>query len=302
MGSEWREPAEGTFGVYAAGMTFNFPVSPQLASGWKARLELGFEARGARTELVRRRHAGPLLVQKALHPEGDAPCHAIVLHPPSGLVGGDQLSLETTVGERAAALLTTPGAAKWYRSAGPLAVSHTQLRVERGATLEYLPREAIVFDGARVEAELSIDLAADARLAAWDVWCLGRLHAGERFTSGAVTTRLQVTVDGREVLYERAQVAGAGSLRRSAAGLGGAPVFGTLLMVGAEPSPADLAQCRALPVREGDGALTRLPDVLCARYRGQSTEAAHAWFESLWTVLRPVMLGRAAVPPRIWAV
>jgi urease accessory protein len=212
------------------------------------------------------------------------------------------LSLETTVGERAAAQLTTPGAAKWYRSAGPLAVSHTQLRVERGATLEYLPREAIVFDGARVESELSIDLAADARLAAWDVWCLGRLHAGERFTSGAVTTRLQVTVDGREVLYERAQVEGSGPLRGSAAGLGGAPVFGTLLMVGAEPAAEDLRQCRALPVRGGLGGLTLLPHVLCARYRGQSTEAAHAWFESLWTVLRPVMLGRVAVAPRIWAV
>ncbi len=302
MVSEWREPAGSTVDVYAARMTSNSPVSLQPDSGWKARLELGFEARGTRTELVRRRHTGPLLVQKALHPEGDAPCHAIVLHPPSGLVGGDQLLLETTVGERSAALLTTPGAAKWYRSAGPLAVSRTHLRVDRGATLEYLPREAIVFDGARVEAELSIDLAADARLAAWDVWCLGRLHAGERFASGLVTAHMRLTVDGREVLYEHAQVEGAGLLRRSPAGLGGAPVFGTLLMVGAEPSPEDLAQCRALPVREGYGGLTRLPDVLCARYRGQSTEAAHAWFESLWTVLRPVMLGRIAVAPRIWAV
>src|SRR5688572_8591251 len=85
---------------------------------WNASLALGFARRGGRSILASRRHDGPLVVQKALHPEGDAVCHAIVVHPPAGIAGGDDLRLSVDVGEGANALLTTPGAGKWYRTSG----------------------------------------------------------------------------------------------------------------------------------------------------------------------------------------
>src|SRR5690606_37666990 len=62
---------------------------------WNAQLTLAFTAQGSgRTVLARNRHEGPLLVQKALYPEGPAICHATILHPPSGIAGGDHLSMD----------------------------------------------------------------------------------------------------------------------------------------------------------------------------------------------------------------
>src|SRR2546421_9589234 len=121
-------------------------VAEPLASTWKAQLRLGFSSDNGRTVLAEKRSEGPLVVQKPLYPEGDAVCHAILVHPPGGIAGGDELQLSVGAQEHACALLTTPGAAKWYRSAGPWARQRLDFQV-RG-TVEWLPRETIVFDGA----------------------------------------------------------------------------------------------------------------------------------------------------------
>src|ERR1700741_3569567 len=96
-------------------------VAEPLVRSWKASLALGFSFADQKTTLSSKLHDGPLVVQKPLYPEGSEVCHAIVVHPPGGIAGGDELNLRVGTQPRAAALLTTPGAAKWYRSAGPWA-------------------------------------------------------------------------------------------------------------------------------------------------------------------------------------
>ncbi len=95
-------------------MTSRLPVTqPEHSPSWHAELYLGFARNGEGTVLRENRHCGPLRVQKALYPEGDAVCQAIVLHPPSGIAGGDQLAIAVDVASGAFAQLTTPGAGKW---------------------------------------------------------------------------------------------------------------------------------------------------------------------------------------------
>ena len=242
------------------------------------------------------------MVQKALYPEGPDCCHVIVLHPPAGIVSGDVLSVAATIGPRAHALLTTPGAAKWYRSIDAPSICETRLAVEPHGSLEWLPREAIVFDGASGQARIYIEVAAYARCLGWDLWCLGRTASGERFRSGRMEIETQLRVAGRLRWEERGVLEGGAALLQSAAGLGGQPVFATLWAVGPEASPALLSACREVrPTGSGSVALTQLPDVLIARFLGASTEEAFMWLSTIWGLLRTVYMGRNAVRPRIWA-
>jgi urease accessory protein len=116
------------------------------APGWLAELDLGFAPRGSRTVLARRRHRGPLAVQRPFHPEGDV-CHVYLLHPPGGVVAGDRLAIRVAADPGAEALLTTPAAGKFYRSEGPVARQTVALEIGEGASLEWLPQETILYPG-----------------------------------------------------------------------------------------------------------------------------------------------------------
>src|SRR5262245_65010945 len=131
-------------------------LADPLVASWRAQLDLRFACREGRTLLQERRSDGPLVVQKPLYPEGGAVCHAIVVHPPGGIAGGDQLALNVGDEDGSHALLTTPGAAKWYRSAGSWAAQTLDFDV-RG-TLEWLPPETIVFDAALAKLKTRIAL------------------------------------------------------------------------------------------------------------------------------------------------
>jgi urease accessory protein len=266
---------------------------------WRAELELGFERRGARTVLASRRQDGPLAVQKPLYPEGDGVCHAIVLHPPGGIAGGDELEIAVRAADRAHALLTTPGAAKWYRSAGPWAAQRLDIEVGDGACVEWLPQETIVFDAALARMKTEIRLAAGASYIGWEILCLGRSGSGEHFARGICRPETTLARAGRLLRFERGTIAGGSPLLDSPAAFAGNPVCGTLL-ASSDGIEALLARCREAQPESGAGAVTLLPGVLVARYLGASSEAAKRYFARLWAVLRPRVAGRDAVEPRIW--
>ena len=214
------------------------------------------------------------------------------------VAGGDRLDIRAHVAEGAWAQLTSPGAAKWYRASGP-AFQQLDLTVEAGATLEWLPQETIVFSAAQAELSTRIDLHGDARLFYWDVIALGRPASGERFDLGHFQSHLDIRRDGQLLWHERQRIAGGDGLLDSPIGLDGNPVFATLLVTG-EISAELLERCRSLanPVR---GDLTQLPGLLVARCLAGEALQARSWLIDLWRLLRPALLGREALAPRIWS-
>ncbi len=277
----------------------NLPANPALFTpSWHAELELGYGRFGDSTRPPQRRHVGPLRVQKHLYAEGPEVCQHIIVHPPGGIAGGDRLNICASVGPDAWAQLTSPGAAKWYRAAGPAYQSLT-LNVAAGATLEWLPQETIVFSDARAELTTRIELEGDGRLFYWDMVALGRLASGERFEHGHFQSQLDIRRDGQLLWHERQRVIGGDGLLDSPIGLDGNPVFATLLVTG-EISAELLQTCRDLPnpVR---GDLTQLPGLVVARCLAVEALQARAWLIELWRLLRPALLGREALAPRIWS-
>jgi urease accessory protein len=273
--------------------------------GWEARLDLGFVAARGTTLLTRRRHHGPVYVQRPFRPEGPEVCHVYLLHPPGGLVGGDDLRFDVAVDEGAAALLTTPAAGKAYRTSGPVARQSNRLRVATGGTLEWLPQEIIVYDGADAVLDTRVELAADARFVGAETICLGLPARDAPFVTGACRQVFEIWREGRPLLVERGRIAGGDPAQAGRWGLGGASVV-ALLAAAPAPVPSVVDEVRALAAAAlgGDLAATTVlgeDDLLVCRFLGSSAERARAFIVDAWRLLRPALMGRAAVAPRIWA-
>jgi urease accessory protein len=274
--------------------------------GWQAELELEFWARDGRSVLVRRRQFGPLLVQRPFYPEGERTAHVYVLHPPGGVVGGDELHLRVTANPGTHALLTTPSAAKLYRSTAKVAKVVNTLCVHDGAIVEWLPAETLAFDGARVDLSTRVELARGGVFVGWEVIGLGRPAAGERFVTGNLSQRFEIWRGGgrtgtdEPLFIERARYAANAPALHEPWGLGNAPVSGVLVALPADASALDAVRGAAPAEPSSIFSATLIEDALVVRVLTSGTEAARACLEAAWRALRPMVVGRPACPPRIW--
>jgi urease accessory protein len=267
---------------------------------WPARLALAFSKRGDATVLARSSHSGPLRIQKALHPEGPRVCHAIVVHPPGGIAGGDALAIDVDVGAGAHTLVTTPGATRWYRTSGMRAQQTVHIAADAGSIVEWLPQESIVFHGARAELLLVASLASDAVFIGIDMLCLGRIASGERFRTGSIATSTRIVRDGQPLWIEQGRVDGGDPLLDSPIGFAGQPVTATLLVAAPGISAKHVDACRTLEPAIGQGAVTLLPGLLVARYLGPACEPGRDWLARCWSLLRLALTGCEPAIPRIW--
>jgi len=267
---------------------------------WEASLRLGFVQRASDTILNERRHTGPLRVQKPLHPEGAAVCHAVIVHPPGGVVGGDALDIGITAAPNAHALLTTPGAGKWYRANGRSSRQDVRIDVAEGAALEWLPQETLFYREAEVEMTHEVTLAANARYIGSEVLCFGRTASGEAFDSGTIRQTTRIRREGKLVWHEQGEIDGAGPDMRSPFGLGGHTVCATFIACGATLDASQLRQLREEIDVHGCSGATQLPQIVVVRHLGGSNEAARAVMVAAWRRLRPLLMQREAVIPRLW--
>ncbi|MES2886378.1 MAG: urease accessory protein UreD [Pseudomonadota bacterium] len=274
-------------------------------SRWHGHLTLNHRRDGERT-LSHDRHSGPLRVLRSLYPEGPGVCHNVLVHPPAGLAGGDTLTLDLNVGPQAHALLTTPGATRFYRSLGETARQVVNARVDEGARLEWLPLETLCYPQALAENRLSFHLASGAEMLGWDVLALGRPASGQPFDAGHFTQHVELP----GVWLERGTVNGSDTrFLNSPLGWAGHSVLGMAWFAAGtaltpERSEALLANARALaensPLQATAGATAVHAQVLVLRVLGHRVEPVMDLLKGVWAAWRRQVWGLAAVPPRVW--
>lgn len=270
-----------------------------IGQGWQASLSLSFSRRGDRTDL-RFVHEGPLRIQKPLYPEGSRCCHAVIVHPPGGIAGGDRLTMDIRVAKDAHALVTTPSAAKWYGSLDQQSAGQV-INIEVDGCLEWLPAETIVFDKAVVASDVSIQAGPDAQMLGWDLLIFGRHGSGERFVSGAFEQTLSLSLEGETIWIDRLCLAGSDPLFDSPVGLSGNNAMATCWMLSPACSPWEDEMLDEIRQGCADIAWTRLhPRLLVGRQLGCPLQM-HERLKVAWRLARQRYWGLAAPELRLWA-
>ena len=272
---------------------------------WQGHLALHYRRDGDRTVAVDRHH-GPLRVLQRLYPEGPGICHHVLVHPPGGMVGGDELVIDARLEAGAHAVITTPGATRWYRSSGALASQQAVLRVAAGARLEWLPLENIAYRGCEAANGVTMQLDEGAECLGWDLLALGLPAAGAPFDAGSYRQRLERP----GVWLEQSRIAAADRrLLDSPLGLGGHPVTATLWWAAGGPLPAARREALLDAARGAADAATPAlavgvtapqPSFVLLRLLADGVEPAMKCLTAVRAAWRDVGWRLAAEPPRIW--
>jgi urease accessory protein len=274
---------------------------------WHAHLHLDYRLQAGRT-VVHHQHQGPLRVLQSLYPEGDAICHNVLVHPPGGLVGGDTLDIQAQVGPGAHALITTPGATRFYRSEGPLALQRTQLTLAAGARLEWLPLEALCYNACHAQNHITLNLEPGADLLGWDVTALGLPGADLPFERGQLVQHIELP----GVWLERARINAADQrLLPSPLGLAGHQCIASLFWASGSPISREQREAALQAARDliaphelaaTSAATSPNPQVIIVRTLAPLVEPAMDLLQRIRAAWRHTVWGLPGVKPRIWAM
>jgi urease accessory protein len=282
---------------------------------WLAQLNLEFSLTDYGSQLTKTERLGPLSVQKAFYPEGKDCAHIYLLHPPAGIVSGDQLRVSITNHPGAHSLITTPGGNRFYRAREDLNIGDTKqlqittLNLKSQSKCENFPLETIVYNGADGFNKVDIHMHSDSVYLGWDITCLGLPSSKQPFEKGAYTQLNRVFCENKLIYHDRIHISAENQLLIHSAGLDNNSVFATFLvyapirLIDKAQRQSLVNECRETIINANAQNLLSITDInglLVIRYLGTQAAQCKQLFISLWQVIRPIVLDKTGLQPRIW--
>ncbi|MBM3507006.1 MAG: urease accessory protein UreD [Alphaproteobacteria bacterium] len=280
------------------------PLAPEALAQQNrshGRARIAFALRAGRTALDSLYQQGCTRVLRPMTAPGASP-QAVLVNTAGGITGGDSLHTDVRIGPQAGAVITSQAAEKIYRSAGGNAQVRTDLTVDDGAWLAWLPQETILFDGSRLARETHITVGKGARLLACEAIAFGRQARKEQMRSGLLHDTWRLHRDGKLVWADALRLEDdvAGLLARPATA-DGAVALATVLYV-ADEAAALLETARELTgCAHVTAAATTMGRVLLARF---AADSLYALRQELVPFLG-LFLEAADIPtclPRAWSL
>ncbi len=271
--------------------------SPRPADvGTVGKLRLEYARRNGRTIIARSHCTSPWHLFPPIYLDDSGAAYTLLLNPSGGLVGGDRLSIDMTLGPQSHVLISTPSANRVYRSLGDEAEQKVRLSVASGAVLEWFPEVTIPFAGSRFVQTMDVTLAEGATALIWDSLASGRIARGERWAFASLQNEIRITTASEERLLERYGI----TPTQGEVGLVSEYDYvASLFVVGDAVERAKWAALRAalaeiLDSLGGDvlGGVTEPPvPGLAVKLVARSAQALAAAQESLWDRIRRDLLG-----------
>jgi urease accessory protein len=286
-----------------------------VKSQWLASLELQLGHSPYGTQLTKTKRCGPLTIQKAFYPEGRDCAHLYLLHPPAGIVSGDELRVKINVQQNAHTLVTTPGANRFYRARTDLSIGDpkqtqiTQICLEADAKCEHFPQETLVYNQANGANNVEVKLQNSSVYCGWDITCLGLPSSSEDFSAGRFTQLNTLYRDDILIYHDKVLIEPESNIQHHAAGLAGNTVFGTFLAYAPSDQVSDtqraqlIEQLREVVTQHDANTLISITDIrqlLVMRYLGQQAHQCKDLFIELWKLVRPLYIEKQGIQPRIW--
>lgn len=228
----------------------------------------------------------------------DGRMEAVLINSSGGLTGGDRLGWEFTAGAGTHVTLTTQACEKIYKASSDTAEVTTRITVQEGATLHWLPQEAIVFDQASLTRRLDVDLHETSEFLGLEAILLGRKAMSESVNFGMVRDRWRIRKGGKLIHAEELALSGpVKEISAEKAVLDGKVAFATLLYIGPK-AESHVSTVRALMEGQdehGFAGTSLWNDKLIARF--MSSDGF-----SLRKLLVPVIsaLRDGASVPKVW--
>jgi urease accessory protein len=189
------------------------------AVGRVGSLALEYVRQGGRTVFGRTSCRTPWHLLPPIYLDESGSAYTLLVNPSGGLVGGDHLAIDLSVGPQAHVLISTPSANRVYRSLSRDSVQEVTIRVAEQGILEWMPEHTIPFAGSRFRQNIDVKLNPRATLLLWDAVASGRVAHGERWRFTSLNNNIRITMPSHAAVQEHYAlvpgdtVAGAGAVQ-----------------------------------------------------------------------------------------